>query len=214
MRRGPGLWTPGVSSHPSPQVQGLLCCRAGALCLLASENQALLAMMSPSGPQCQLDPSEQHFCFLLTEGGPLDLGLIADFNAPALLPALTPLALMWFPGKTPQRSELGWVGTGCTQEATAPVGRTLPGVRMGIQSFCSQESGGCRVGGQCVQMTSYTGRPDLLWTSPQVPQLSCYVTPKPSLRPLLAGREQKGIHMLVTLKRFRMEASPGGLEMH
>lgn len=37
--------------------------------------------------------------------------------------------------------------------ATGPVSRTLPGVgSLGIQSLCSQELGGCEVGGPRVQM--------------------------------------------------------------
>lgn len=44
---------------------------------------------------------------------------------------------------------------------------------------------------------------------------SCHaVTPKPSFRPLLAGREPEEIHVSVTLKCFGMGASPAGSEVH
>lgn len=47
------------------------------------------------------------------------------------------------------------------------------------------------------------------WTSPQLPSVLVLGGPKPSLSPQPAGRKQKGLPVLVTLKRFRTGASTG-----
>lgn len=56
--------------------------REGPLCLLAADIPALLAVAVPTTVP-RLDPSGQHFGFLLTEVSPRDLPLIGNLNAQA-----------------------------------------------------------------------------------------------------------------------------------
>ena len=128
MRRGRGLWHQGSSGPQAPRLEGSRAaglaphsscgCKAepsdlqrdGRLCLLAAEDQALLAVVSPS-----LDPSERHLCFPLPEVGPLDLPLFCNVNVETPRRPWLHLALTRFPGKTLQRTRLGGWGLGaCT----------------------------------------------------------------------------------------------------
>lgn len=101
------------------------------------------------------------------------------------------------------------MGTGCTQGALAPMRRTFLGVRTGIQIFCSQESGGCGAGGPCVQMASYSGRPDLLWTSPQIPQLSC-CDPQTIIQTTAGWERTRGDSRVGYIKMFWDGSQPCG----
>lgn len=63
-------------------------------------------------------------------------------------------------------------------------------------------------------MASCTGRPDWLWTSPQVPQLSRCVTPQTVTQTTAGWEKTKGNSRIGYIKMFRHGSQPCGSEMH